>query len=121
MLFSLPMVITTALVFSASEPDGTELLRACTAAVNQADGVEVTTEQSIESVWCIGYVSGLLDGLAVMGWKGGSTRVCIPQSGIDNEQAIRIVVKYLREHPEGLHRSARSLAVAAIGGAFRCK
>lgn len=106
----------------ASEgPDSTQILRACTAAVLQADGVDVSNEQLIQSVYCSGYVGGVLDGLTVMGWKGGTVKVCIPEDGIDNEQAIRIVVKHLRQHPELLHETARTSIMAAIGLAFQCK
>jgi hypothetical protein len=102
-------------------PDGSELLRACTATVVQADGGQLTVEQSVQSIWCSGYVGGFLDGLAVMGWKGGSAKVCLPREGIENDQAIRIIVKYLRDNPAMLHQSGRVLIVVAIAEAFRCK
>lgn len=62
---------------SAQGTKGTELLRACSATVKQADGGSITAEETVQSVWCVGYVSGVMDGLAVMGWKGGATRVCL--------------------------------------------
>ncbi len=102
-------------------PDGSELLRSCGAAVRLADGAKLQAEDDARAVWCIGYVSGMLDALAVMNWKGGSARVCLPANGLENNQAIRIIVKYLREHPEQLHESGRVSVVAAIGGAFLCK
>lgn len=102
-------------------PDGNELLRACTAAVLQEEGAHVTVEQTVLGVWCTGYVGGFLDGLAVMSWKGGSTKVCLPEGGVENGQAIRILVKHLREHPATLHESGRVLIVVAIAQAFPCK
>ena len=101
-------------------PDGSELLRACTATVRQADGATLNAEDAARSVWCVGYVGGFLDGLAVMNWRGGASPVCLPQNGIENEQAVRIVVKYLRNHPEQLHESGRIAVVVAIGEAFKC-
>lgn len=102
-------------------PDGAELLRACTAAMQMADGVQLGADDSMRAVWCVGYVSGVLDGLAVLGWKGGSTRVCLPEKGITNDQAARLVVRYLRSHPDVLHESARASVVVAIAETFACK
>lgn len=100
--------------------DGSELLRNCTAAVRQADGATLNDEDLVRSVWCTGYVGGFLDGLAVMRWKGGATKVCLPEQGIENEQAARIVVKYLRAHPEVLHESGRISLLISIAEAFTC-
>jgi hypothetical protein len=88
--------------------------------VKQADGGDLTAEETVQSVWCVGYVSGILDGLAIMRWKGGTTPVCLPTDGVENEQAVRIVVKFLRENPKMLHETGRSLVVAALGEAFAC-
>ncbi len=104
----------------ASTPTGAELLRACTATVLQAEGREITPSQAVESIFCIGYVSGVIDGLAVLGWKGGATPVCLPEGGVDNEQAVRLVVQHLRKYPESLHLPARGAVVSAIGEAFIC-
>jgi hypothetical protein len=46
---------------------------------------------------------------------------CTPESGITNDQAARVVVKYLREHPERLHEKESLLAMAAFAEAFPCK
>lgn len=121
-MISLPIVMAVAVLsVETPGPDGMQLLRACTAALDQVDRKGVAADQMVQGIWCMGYLSGLLDGLAVMSWKGGAIRVCMPERGVENEQALRIVVKYLREHPESLHESARSLAVSAIAEAFPCK
>jgi hypothetical protein len=88
--------------------------------VRQADGATLNAEDIVRSVWCSGYVGGFLDGLAVMRWKGGEQKVCLPQNGIENEQAARIVVKYLRAHPEVLHESGRISLLVSITEAFKC-
>jgi hypothetical protein len=106
---------------SATGPDGTELLRSCSATIKQADGSELSPSEIIQSAYCIGYVSGVLDGLTLLNWKGGETPVCLPAGGVGNEQAVRVVVKYLRENPAELHVSARVSVLVAIGEAFKCK
>jgi len=102
-------------------PDGNELLRNCSVAVRQSDGADLNPEEMVRSVWCSGYVGGFLDGLAVMSWKGGATKVCLPTDGITNGQAARIVVKYLRANPETLHQSGRISLLVSIAEAFKCK
>jgi len=45
---------------------------------------------------------------------------CIPDSGIPVIQAARIIVKYLKEHPEQLHEDGMGLTVAALKDSFPC-
>lgn len=46
-------------------------------------------------------------------------RSCIPTNA-EYDQIIRVVVKYLRDHPERLHEHRRVLIPDAIGAAFPC-
>ena len=108
---------------NGSQPpnDGSALLRSCGAAVRLSDGARLSDAETVQAVHCAGYVSGFLDALALLRWKGGATPVCVPAAGIENDQAARIVVKYLRQHPERLHESGRILLITAIAEAFPCK
>lgn len=45
--------------------------------------------------------------------------VCVP-TGATYEQVVRVIVKYLRDHPERLHRPRRQLMLAALEAAFPC-
>ncbi len=103
-------------------PAGSELLRACGATLRQAEGGELSAEESIESIFCIGYVSGFLDAMSLTAaLTGGRPNVCLPERGINNEQAIRILVKYLRENPETLHKTGRMSLYISLERAFPCK
>jgi len=62
--------------------------------------------------FCLGYVSGAFDGLGVAG-------VCTPNK-VSNGQMVRVVLKYLREHPEELHRDKLLLVSAAYLKAWPC-
>lgn len=118
----LALVLAVPLVSFAQGPEGSELLRACGAAVKQADGLKVSDDEAIGSIWCIGYVSGFLDSLSVsVSTTGGRQNVCLPQRGISNDQAVRILVKYLRENPQTLHQSGRMSLYIALARAFPCK
>ena len=64
------------------------------AAVKQQDGLNISDDEIVGSVWCIGYVAGFLDSISVAEKMGGARQgVCLPQQGISNEQAIRLFVK----------------------------
>ncbi len=120
------LVLTAVLVAGSAPrnllgPDGNELLRSCSATVRLSDGADLNPEETVRSMWCIGYVGGFLDGLSVMNWKGGATKVCLPTGGVTNDQAARIVVKYLRANPETLHQSGRISLLVATAEAFKCK
>ncbi|WP_439672890.1 Rap1a/Tai family immunity protein (plasmid) [Cupriavidus necator] len=106
---------------SASTITGGDLLRMCGATVKHQDGVEISAQESSEAIWCIGYVNGFLDAVGMTPPKfQGKQAICLPPSGITNDQAIRLLVKWLREHPEGLHQSGRMEALIALSKTFPC-
>src|SRR4051812_8851027 len=78
-----------------------DVLQGCGAAVKQMDGAQISMEEGFSSIWCTGYVGGVLDGARVTAQlNNGAPLICTPQSGISTEQAVRVVVKYLRAKPE---------------------
>ena len=50
-----------------------------------------------------------------------SKRVCFPKEGIANEQAVRIVVKYLKDNPNRLHENEIALIMIALMHAYPCE
>jgi hypothetical protein len=112
--------LTLALAIGLAEPprsyDGNALLRKCTPALKVADGEKLTNAaDDSDASWCMGYVTGVLDGLSQFDWK-----VCLPKE-FTTGQALRIVVKYLKANPEVLHKEASGLISVAIAEAFPCK
>jgi hypothetical protein len=107
--------------------DGNQLLRACTLAMNLTDSPEAKIQafekphQALEA----GYCWGLLRGLANMNmaWqdhtKDTSMFFCMPTESTTG-QWMRVVVKYLQEHPERLHEEDITLASLAFTSAFPC-
>ena len=113
---------TFSLNLLAQGSEGSTLLRACGATVKQADGGKLLDEEAVQSLYCIGYVSGFLDAMSVtVSTTGGRQNVCLPQRGITNDQAIRIFVKFLRENPQMLHESGRMSLYISLARAFPCK
>jgi len=75
---------------------------------------------------CIGYVEGVSDGVFeevafahAMSNKEPAKPYCLPED-TENGQLIRIVLKYVRDHPEEAHYSTAFLIVKALREAFPC-
>jgi len=102
---------------------GIEFLRACGAAVKQADGVPVSGQESVESLWCLSYLAGFTDSLRLTAslFKPQNQKVCLPEEGTSGEQLARIVTKWLKDHPEHIHESGRIQIMFALVNAFPCK
>lgn len=67
---------------------------------------------------CNGYITGVVDASRGIAWDG--TRFCEPDIYSDS-QLKKIVIKYLNDHPEKLHKAAGSLVQAALYEAFPCE
>jgi hypothetical protein len=129
--------------------DGNKLLEFCGAMVDSADNPSSASSMSSDHFvermsqfsWCAGYLEGIHDILlqnevtiGLMGmmnmtltgtdkqkdWAVDSLHgACIPDQ-VPILQLARVLVKWLREHPERLHESKRILTVAALKDAFPC-
>ncbi|MNC75341.1 hypothetical protein D3C75_1268560 [compost metagenome] len=49
------------------------------------------------------------------------SRTCWPKDGISNQQAVRIVVKYLNDNPAKLNKDQTFLTMMALREAYPCK
>ena len=58
--------------------------------------------------------------ISALRWASPRFSVCSPQ-GVDTGQAVRVVVAYLRRHPERLHEDFYQLTVDAMHEAWPCK
>jgi len=110
-------------VAQAQEPSGDKLLQACGAVVKEQDGLTVSPTESVLSLWCMGYLGGFLDSLSMTAplITPGRKIVCPPKEGIRSPHAARILVKYLRENPEELHKSGRVSLLIALVKVFPCR
>ncbi len=86
-------------------PDGSKLLRACSAARQQQDGRDLSVEDAAEALWCVGYVGGFIDGLAVAQWGGGVPRVCLPERGVEVDQRYESLKGIFEPTPSGFARA----------------
>ena len=89
---------------------------------------EPKTHSDAENIYaCIAFVHGVLDGVlteieysqAVMNVKPPSP-FCLPKEGVENGQMVKIVLKYIRNHPEQAHDSGSQMVLQGLMDAFPC-
>lgn len=71
--------------------------------------------------FCLGFVGGFLAAQALASEYADTRLACTPEGGISAGQGRRIWVKWLRDHPEHLHRHPRATFFAALSEAFPCE
>ncbi|ATR84458.1 hypothetical protein CS390_18970 [Pseudomonas sp. HLS-6] len=102
--------------------DGNQLLKDCKTNIRLMNGSHF--QQSDDGIGvgsCVGLVEGVMKTMAYLNTAlEKDLRVCWPDN-ITNGQGIRIVVKYLEEHPKDLHKDRTLLAMFAFSQAYRCK
>ena len=81
--------------------DGIDDLPGCKAAIGRDAG------------FCMGIVDGLMWSLP--GWGV----VCLPK-GVTTEQGLKVLVKYMDDHPEELQERTEQLATSAFINAWPC-
>ncbi|MGA2086582.1 MAG: Rap1a/Tai family immunity protein, partial [Terracidiphilus sp.] len=75
---------------------------------------------------CLGYLSGVTDTYLFWKYTNNTQKAkvyvpaCIPE-GATNFELARVVVKYLNDHPNQLHKSYRLLVMLALEDAYPCK
>jgi hypothetical protein len=102
---------------------GNAFLRLC----SPIDDDKATPGEQADVIGCVGFVSGFMVGAeaetALVKSKIGRKTpemFCRPNN-IEHGQVVRIVLKYIRSHPEEAHRVTELIMVSALGEAFPCK
>jgi hypothetical protein len=111
---------------SSALADGNELLKQCKAAEHYMNGGQFKKDgDQIKVVFCMGIVEGVGSTMALLSNREDALdhkfRVCFPEYGITNRQAVRVVVNYLVNHPKDLHKNEVALLMAAFWDAYPCK
>ncbi len=106
--------------------DGNCLLSKCSTLLNAADNIPTTRKDSSVMAYQLAFCAGLMQGITNMNktyelMLKGDALFCTPEGGITNGQAARVVVKYLKDHPEKLHENESTLAIKAFIQAYPCK
>ena len=115
---------------AASQTLGVELLKKCNASIAALDGS--TTFDAKDAVFCRAFIEGVMQTstavqtLAAQAGKGGGPEwlpqvvFCAPAS-VKFAQEIRVVHKWLQEHPAERYEPAGLLVLIALGKAFPCE
>lgn len=103
--------------------DGNQLLRSCKAMLAAADNPRTSTGVSeLELGQCIGLTEGVRNTmLALNPSLSPDMQTCLPATGIQNGQGIRIVIQYLEANPRLLNEDSSLLVVLAYKTAYPCK
>lgn len=110
-------------VAMADITDGNQLLESCRI-IDRAmeQNTTLSSAEFVKGGQCLGLTEGVrntilyLNSIVPQNYK-----VCFPEGGIKNIQAVRIVEKYLREHPEDLNQDQTFLTMMAYKTAYPCK
>ena len=100
--------------------DGNKLLQDCGDFERSVDGGN-STSNAMGIGFCLGLMHGITHSNALYQVMApGKELLCLPKSGVNNGQAARVVLRYLRDHPEQLHENDFILAMRALRDAFPC-
>jgi hypothetical protein len=85
---------------------------------------EYDSRYSSDVFVCLGFVQGFVQGIYVSDEFRGVTldkRMTCPPEEVTTGQFVRIIKKYIDEHPEKAHMGTRYLASEVLIQAFPCK
>jgi hypothetical protein len=95
---------------------GKIIREACQIAL-QDDRSNPTLDDALKAGTCFGFVAAIF---SLGSDLAEPDRFCTP-NGVDEQQAMRVLVKYLNEHPELTHESAVRLSLQAFKEAWPCR
>jgi hypothetical protein len=110
--------------FFSQAATSNELLEHCEQAINMLDQKELRANDRAFAFYCIGYVTGLREmniGYPLTDFINKNHKWFCEPEGASTAQGIRIIVKYLKEHPEDLHLDMGVGSLTALAQAFPCK
>ncbi len=98
---------------------GNELLDKCIHPSRYVDGGEYTNRYSIG--YCFGFIESFVATSVFSTVSMQPLYICFPfKEKFATKQLVRILVKYMKDHPEQLHESAVGLVARAFNEAFPC-
>ncbi len=122
-LIALTLFASVTLGAEYAEINGNELLRRCNISVRYLNEGKILNDDELAGgTYCLAYISGYVDAEQVSTARpGNKSSFCMPDAGIDLRQTVRIVTKWLTDHPGQLHSTSRVLIGLALKDAFPCR
>lgn len=105
----------------ASTVNGDALLTECSEITDRPP--EAAADSSTGGSYCLGMVNGMMNlNYIYQSQLGNQALFCLPDDiVISNIEAARVVVGYLKEHPEELHEDPASLMFFAFQKTYPCR
>jgi len=134
LFLSVAIIMTTLLAAGpavmAEKPEnltdsGNEFVRVCSFMEN-SDPASTDYPHLMEGALCTAYLMGLADGIVIessyaearFGLKISAPYCVRDTYGMEQGQRVRILLKYIRNHPEKAHLPTAGLYINAMGDAF---
>jgi len=103
------------------DPNGNKLLSDCKPVTMGGSIAKDNYKVIVDGGFCLGYITGVNStSEAILTHFKFPLLYCLPK-GIDNIQLVRVIVKYLENHPEELPNKSTLLVLAALKEAFPCE
>ena len=99
--------------------DGKSLLARC----EQAERLlyEQKIDDPVNAGFCLGYIGAVRSALQILNSElAPGKRACLPREGVDVGQAIRVAIRFLRDHPQRLPENEAALVIEALRAAYPC-
>lgn len=116
-IVGLLLIIFSKLAIGAND-DGNDLLKQCSPILK--DNADIIESEIFGIGFCLGMMNSATNFIAINESETGKKVVCLPEKGLTNGQAARIVIKYLNDNPQNLHYANSSLIYIALKSAFPC-
>jgi hypothetical protein len=98
--------------------DGNSLAAGLESFKRATAGGSVTAKQADAAIAAVSYVHGFLGACAEWQLEEKTSPFQLPTTGVSPIQAVKIVEKFLTDHPEDLHGPADALCFVAFAKAF---
>lgn len=113
-----PLLSLAACIPLPALADGNQLLSDCQLALNNS---RLDVADGVRAGRCMGVVGGVADMSEALALPGKSKPgVCFPERGMRTLQFVRVVTRFLEDHPADLNRREADLAYVAILKAYPC-
>jgi hypothetical protein len=102
---------------------GEDLLQGCVMAEQEMNGATLTRDQGEPAMGCISYIAGVRDTITLYPpTNKGKQLICIPKDQkITGGQLVRVVLKWLRDHPEELNMPRVVTVLEALRDTWPCR
>jgi hypothetical protein len=115
------VAVVGALASGVAMADGNELLSQCQTSLRVIES-NPNAAPDFDFGNCFGTVAGVMNTMTQLYYYlPNEAKACFPDSGISYLQAVRIVTRYMADHPASLHKSDALLSIEAFRAAFPCK